>query len=97
MPEKLNKSYNSDDYETAILIAPNEDYMLIWQNSGHHSRLTVSYKKADGSWSERIEAPYYCGNGIALSPDGKYLFLENEGIRWISTSFVEELKPNYLK
>jgi hypothetical protein len=93
-PEKLGKSYNSDDYEAAILIAPDEEYMLIWQNSGLKSKLTVSYKQTDGTWSDRIEAPYYCGNGIALSPDGNYLFLENEGIRWVSTSFIEELKPS---
>jgi hypothetical protein len=91
-PEKLGKNYNSADFEAAILIAPNEEYMLIWQNSGYHSRLTVSYKQADGTWSGRFEAPYYCGNGIALSPDGKYLFMENEGIRWVNTSFIEELK-----
>jgi len=95
-PEKLSKSYNSDDYEAALLIAPDEEYMLIWQNSGRNSRLTVSYKQTDGTWSDRIEAPYYCGNGIALSPDGNYLFLDNEGICWVSTSFINELKPKNL-
>lgn len=91
-PEELGRSYNSDEYEAALLIAPDEEYMLIWQTSGSNARLTVSFKQADGTWSDRIEAPYYCGNGIALSPDGHYLFLENEGIRWVSTSFIDELK-----
>jgi Tol biopolymer transport system component len=97
-PEELDKSYNSDDYEIAILIAPDEAYMLIWQtNSERNSRLTVSYKQTDGSWSDRIEAPYYCGGFLALSPDGKYLFFENEGICWVSSSFIDDLKPEDLK
>ena len=96
-PEELGKDYNSDAYEMTILIAPDEEYMLIWQNSGHNSRLTISYKQTDGTWSNRIDATYYCGNGIALSPDKKYLFHENEGIRWVSTSFIGELKPKNFK
>lgn len=97
-PEKLGDSYNSTDYEVAVLLAPDEEYMLIWQiNSKHSSKLTVSYKKEDGSWTERIQAPYYCGGFLALSPDGKYLFFENEGICWVSTSFIDDLKPEELR
>ena len=98
-PEKLGKGYNSDDHEAAILIAPDEDYMLILHTDAPQHRgvkLSISYKKADGSWSDRIEAPYYAGNGIALSPDENYLFLDNEGICWVSTSFINELKPKNL-
>lgn len=97
-PEKLDESYNSEAFETALIVEPDEQYMLVWQNLKHkRSFLTVSYKLSDGSWSERIEVPFYCGNGIALSPDKRYLFLENEGIAWVSTSFIDELKPDDLK
>lgn len=97
-PEELGESYNSDDYEIAILIAPDESYMLIWQtNVKHNSKLTVTYKQTNGSWSDRIEAPYYCGGFLALSPDENYLFFENEGICWVSTSFINELKPQNIK
>jgi WD40 repeat protein len=94
-PVKLGESYNSDDYEVAILIAPNEEYMLIEQMNTQHtsSRLTISYKSADGSWSDRIKTPYECGGFLALSPDGEYLFFLGEGIYWVSTSFVDDLKP----
>ncbi len=94
-PRKLDKSYNSDEYEAAILIAPDEDYMLIsHQNTQHQDvKFSISYKKADGSWSGRMEVPYYCGGFFALSPDGKYLFFMNEGIYWVDTSFVEDLRP----
>lgn len=96
-PEKLGNSYNSGANEIAIIVEPDEEYMLVWQNTGRKLILTVSYKQSDGSWSERIEAPYYCGAGIALSSDKRYLFLENDGIAWVSTSFIEELKPKNLK
>ena len=97
-PEELNENYNSADYEIAISIASDESYMLIWQtNAEHDSKLTVTYKQNDGSWSDRIEAPYYCGGFLALSPDENYLFFENEGICWVSTSFIDELKPKNLK
>lgn len=98
-PEKLDDSYNSDDYEAAILIAPDEDYMLISHTNTQHQgvKFSISYKKTDGSWSERIEVPYYCGGFFALSPDEKYLFFMNEGICWVNTSFVEDLKPKSLK
>ena len=98
-PEKLGKSYNSDDYEAAILIAPDEEFMLISHTDIQHQgvKFSISYKKADGSWTERIKLPYYCGGFFALSPDGKYLFFMNEGIYWVNTSFVEDLKPQYLK
>jgi len=58
------------------------------------SELCVSFRKADGSWTERIKTPYECGGFLALSPDGKYLFMLNEGIIWVSTSFIEDLRPS---
>jgi hypothetical protein len=94
-PEKLGKDYNSDDYEGVIVLSAEEDYMLIGQIDTRHTspELKVSFKQADGSWSDRIKIPFHCGGFLALSPDGKYLFMENEGILWVSTSFVDELRP----
>jgi len=95
-PEELNESYNSDAVEFAIALGPNEDYMLISQQVAPASPdVFISYKKADGSWSERIKTPYYSGGFLTLSPDGKYLFMLNEAICWVSTSFVEDLKPSH--
>ena len=93
-PEKLGESYNSKDPELAIVFGPNEEYMLTAVINAQHtsSDLCISYRKADGTWTERIKTPYYCGGFLALSPDGKYLFMLNEAICWVSTSFVEDLK-----
>ena len=93
-PEKLGEAFNSDVSEYALVIGPNDDYMVICQQAAHASpNVFVSYKNADGTWSDRIETPYYSGGFLALSPDGRYLFIENEGINWVSTSFINDLRP----
>ena len=94
-PEKLGKDYNSDVYEGVIMLSAGENYMLIGQIDTQHlsPELDICYRQADGTWSERIKTPYHCGGFLALSPDGKYLFMLNDEIYWVSTSFVEELKP----
>jgi Tol biopolymer transport system component len=93
-PEKLGDDYDSDVAEYALVIGPNEAYMLICQQAAPASaNVFVSYKNADGTWSDRVRTPYYSGGFLALSPDGRYLFMENEGICWVSTSFVEDLRP----
>lgn len=93
-PEQLGDDYDSDVSEYALVIGPDEAYMLICQQEAQGSaNVFISYKNADGTWSDRIKTPYYSGGFLALSPDGKYLFIENEGIRWISTSFIENFKP----
>ena len=93
-PETLGEAYNRNVAEYAIVFGPNEEYMVINQQAAPGSaNVFVSYRPADGSWSDRIETPYYSGGFLALSPDGKYLFTMGEAIYWISTSFVEDLRP----
>jgi hypothetical protein len=97
-PERLGVEYNSDATELALVISPDGDYMLIDQTLDQRSdKLLVCYREADGSWTERVSTPYSCGGFMALSPDGKYLFFLGEGIHWVSTSFVEELRPERLR
>ncbi len=93
-PERLQAPFDSDAYELAIVIARDESYMLInITRTGFEDELYISYREADGGWTERIRAPYQCGGFLALSPDGQYLFFLGEGIYWVDTSFVEELNP----
>jgi hypothetical protein len=86
--------------EGMILVSPDESFMLISQTTFGmpDERVMVSNKRPDGSWTERIETPIPSTEGyIALSPDGEYLFFLGEGILWVSTSFIEDRKPEYLK
>lgn len=93
-PEELGTAYNYAMPEFAIVFGPDGDYMVINQRAGPGSaNVFVSYRNDDGSWSDRYKTPYYSGGFLALSPDGKYLFLMEEGIYWVDTSFVEDLRP----
>jgi hypothetical protein len=93
-PEELGEPFDSAAHELAIVIAPDESYMLIGvTRTGFEDELYVCYRNADGSWTERIRAPYECGGFLALSPGGEYMFFLGEGIYWVDTSFVEELRP----
>jgi hypothetical protein len=94
-PEKLGEAYNKpDEVEFALVFGPDEDYMIVNTNEAPGAaNVFVSYKADDGSWSDRVAAPYYSGGFLALSPDGNYLFLMGEAIYWVNTSFVENLRP----
>jgi hypothetical protein len=92
-PEKLDKSYNSEAPELAMVFGPKQQYMLIAQMDNPYCYVYISYKNTDGTWSKRIKTPYECGGFLSLSPDSKYLFFLGDGIFWVSTSFIEELRP----
>jgi len=99
-PEELGPAFNTPAREGMILVAPDESYMLVSQTpfGMADERVMVSYKRPDGSWTERIETPLtFTGGFLSLSPDGRYLFFLGEGILWVETSFIEELKPGYMK
>jgi len=95
-PEQLGMPYDSTAYELALVVAPDDSYMLIaLTRTGLEDELYISYKQPDGSWSERIRTRYECGGFLALSPDGEYLFfLGEEGIYWVDTSFVDRRRPS---
>jgi len=97
-PERLGEAYNSDAEEFALVISAAGDYMLTCQSRDRRvDELRVSFREADGSWTDRFRAPFGCGGFLALSPDDKYLFFLGDGIYWVSTAFVEELKPEHLR
>ncbi|MGD2123938.1 MAG: hypothetical protein PVJ76_19460 [Gemmatimonadota bacterium] len=99
-PEELGDAFNTPAREGMILVAPDESFMLVSQTplGMADERVMVSYQRPDGTWTERIETPLtFTGGFLSLSPDGNYLFFLGEGILWVGTSFIEELKPGYLK
>jgi hypothetical protein len=71
-PELLESSINSvDSEELAVFVAPDENYMIIEATKDRiNSNLFISYKKKDGSWSERIKLPFKNGRFPSVSPDG---------------------------
>lgn len=95
VPETLGRPFDSEDPELAFAIGPDEDYILVSTVNAERtsSSLFITYRRPDGTWTERIKTPYYCGGFLALSPDSNYLFMLTEDIYWVDTSFVERLRP----
>ncbi|MDP8201356.1 MAG: hypothetical protein P9M11_04380 [Candidatus Tenebribacter burtonii] len=98
-PEKLNENINSDDTEEfAIYVARDESYLILESAKDNRSSdLFIYYKMKEGSWSKRINLNLGWVRFPSVSPDGKYLFYMSEGINWVNTSFIEELKPKKLE
>ncbi|MFC1724941.1 hypothetical protein ACFL4T_04880 [candidate division KSB1 bacterium] len=99
-PERLDENINSDNaQELSIFIAPDESYMIMEQTLDNRMcELFISYRKNDNSWTERINLSLGWSRFPYVSPDGKYLFfMGEEGIYWVNTSFIENLKPDELK
>lgn len=99
-PERLDKSINSDDMmEFGVYVAPDESYMIIEASKDRRDAgFFISYRGRDGSWSERIELSIGWASFPSVSPDGKYLFfMSREGVSWVNTSFIEDLRPEAQK
>lgn len=91
-PEKLPAQVNSPDTrENRVYVSPDEDYMIIEATKdGATCELFVSFRKEDGSWSERKKLPIPWGRFPSVSPDGKYLFfMTREGIYWVLATILE--------
>ena len=98
-PVALGENINSSLTELHIYVAPDENYMII-ESTNHtsYADLSICYRMNDGTWSERIIIPFDWARFPVVSPDGQYLFFVGyEGIYWVSTSFIEDLKPDEMK
>jgi hypothetical protein len=90
-PINLGSQFNSKVDEFSPFIAPDETY-IIYSRLGMEDRgLYISFKEKDGQWGQPIKLPKsLIGVCPMVSPDGKYLFIDT---RWVSASFIEELRP----
>lgn len=94
-PEKLGPEINSSDArESSVYVSPDESTMIIEATKdAATAELFVSFRKDDGSWSERVKLPIAWGRFPSVSPDGKYLFfMTREGIYWVSAKIVESVR-----
>jgi hypothetical protein len=92
-------------------ISPDGDYMLFSarkEEGGRDIDLFVSFRKKDGSWTNRIHLgeninASFHDMGPVVTSDGKYLFFISmgkdrpRGIYWVDAKIIEELKPKELK
>jgi hypothetical protein len=104
MPENLGAAVNTPAEEYAPCAAQDGSYLIFSrfeQAEGRSVGLYVSFREADGTWSEAQDM----GNSLAasegarfpaLSPDGKYLFFVPEGgeaVYWVDAAVVEQSRP----
>ncbi len=98
---KLGPTVNTNRYEADVFVAPDESYLIfcsIRRNGMGKGDLYISFRQADGSWSEAVNmgAPVNT-EGHELCPfvtmDGKYLFYTSKkDIYWVSTEILEQYK-----
>jgi len=103
VPERLADAVNSEYREGTPYIAPDESYLVFSSNRHEENQgtydLYVSYRLADGSWSEadnlgptvNSTAQEMCPS---VSPDGQYLFFlrnaETSRVYWIDSQIIQQ-------
>ncbi len=100
--EKLASPINVGAQDMYPFVAPDESYLLFTSRrpvEGIKSRLFVSFKNEDGTWSDPQGIPLPLEAGLPLvTPDGKFLFFTGgergkSDIYWVDAKIIEELKP----
>jgi len=106
-PEKLDEAVNSDDMEDEPFISPDESYLIFksMRPGGYGGAdLYISFRKADGSWTEARNLGANINTEHAerfpgVTRDGKYFFFGSDrngnrgDIYWVSSKFIEALRP----
>jgi len=101
--ENLGDSINTEFYDSSPYVAPDESYLIFSSlsrpDSYGGSDLYISFRRTDGLWTTASNM----GSVINTdgheefpigSPDGQYLFFFRDGdIYWVSTSFLNDLRP----
>jgi len=94
-PIQLSEGINSGNIDISVFVAHDESYLIIEDIKENNApSLYISYKLKN-NWSELKRLPIGWARFPSVSPDGKYLFfMTREGIYWMNTSFIDELKSN---
>jgi hypothetical protein len=112
-PENLGSGANSPYGEGDLFVSPDESFLIVScydhpQNIGGESLdLWVSFRTADGSWTEaaNLGPPVnteYGENCPTVSPDGKFLFFNRytgeegnaeNGTYWVDARYIDSFRP----
>ena len=100
-PQPLGSEINSDIRESCPFIAPDESYLIFTrddQENGYHPDLLISYRSADGSWTEAEPLPAPINSDYTelypvVTADGEYLFFlswrRGAGrVFWVEAAFL---------
>jgi ankyrin repeat protein len=91
-PVNIGEKINTEGTEHCPFIAPDESY-IIFSRFGPGGGFYISYRDKSGDWMEPVKIHQYL-EGICpvLSPDGKYLFFNSDGIYWMQATFIDEFQ-----
>ncbi len=104
-PENAGPRVNSEERELSPYIAPDGSYLIFTRLSGGRDMIHISFKDADGAWTEAIplwpESHGLGGICSMVSPDGRYIFCLSgcegvEGICWVEAGVIETLRKEAL-
>jgi pimeloyl-ACP methyl ester carboxylesterase/Tol biopolymer transport system component len=97
--EKLGPSINSDGYEGAPFIAPDESYLIYFHNGSSGIELRISWRRQGASgeeWTRSISLDQILGLECSdlvmarVTGDGKYLFVLDAGdIHWFDAEILK--------
>jgi ankyrin repeat protein len=93
-PVNMGPEINGEGTDHCPYIAPDESYIIFSRFGDAGAGFFISYKDKSGKWlapakiHEELE-----GACPLISPDGKFFFLNSDGIYWMPAKFVEGLRP----
>ena len=106
--ENLGPTINSTERELDPCVAPDESYLVFVSDRPggvYDQGLFISFRTADGSWTEPRALGGVLGNNGGLpsiSPDGRYFFyaagdysdISTIQIYWVDTGVFDQFRPN---
>jgi hypothetical protein len=104
-PVKITELFKNDTLQgISPFISPDGDYLLF----SAESKLHISFKRKDGSWTDRISlGDEINARGLdgspRVTPDGKYIFFVSAGERrpwgiyWISAAVIDRLRKEHIE
>ena len=93
-PVNIGAEINSESTDHCPCIAPDESY-IIFSRFGRTGRgFYISFKDKSDKWLKPVKLNENL-EGVCplISPDGKYFFFNSDGIYWMPSKFIEELRP----
>jgi hypothetical protein len=103
-PVALSDIINSTLYPAHPFIAPDESYIMfdaVTDTTNWARDLYICFRKPDSTWTHPINMGTMINNATYsmfpfVSRDSKYFFFYRDNyMMWMSTSFIEKLRPRY--
>ena len=93
-PVNIGAEINSKDSDHCPYIAPDESYIIFSRFGRTERGFYISFKDKSEKWLKPLKV-HESLEGVCplISPDGKYFFFNSDGIYWMPSKFIEELRP----